>query len=186
MEDDDSLEMLLSQSQDILAQTNRGSTPLHLACCSSLTAVKLLLSYPEGIQSLAVRDGEGCTPLARACDSNRVDIIEVLLTYPQAVDTISYVDNMGRNCLHYSCCGRTKAFKLLLQHKQGIQAIHTVANNGYTPLHYACRYLSNKMIKYILRYVGSLDRPEFKTLIACCEYDTKEIIWNHRPSQPHK
>lgn len=109
------VELLLSYPQGvetIKVMDKNCMTPLHAVCSerplvhsfftlrehmlnSNLKTIKLLLSYPQGVETISFKDNSGKTPLHWACMEGNIGAVKLLTSYSQGIETISFKDNSG-------------------------------------------------------------------------------------------
>jgi ankyrin repeat protein len=116
------------------------NTIFHSACqAKSVSSLKSILKYlskslltPEYLNATNMY---GDTPLHVACQTDRVDIVELLLTYPSVIEqSLNFQNDKGNTPLHLA--DSLKCTQILLSHKQVIKDSVNLKNNaGDTPLH---------------------------------------------------
>lgn len=135
-----------------------GETPLHIACSSGdIDIVKLLLTYgnhnqcSQGIQSISLFSDRGITPLTESL--NDLDMLKLLLSYQQGIQTIGLINEYGETALFHACVNRNvQAVRLLLSYDEGRNSILQGNNNKRTPLHIACSGCYVDIVKLLLSH----------------------------------
>ena len=90
-----------------------------------------------GVQQVSSRFGE--TPLFCACLLGNVELVELLLSTEQGVQSISVATDRGTTPLWRACYRRNaRLAKLLLSYELGVQSISIATNERNTPLRAAC------------------------------------------------
>ena len=109
-----------------------GISPLHACSVSGdVNIARLLLNHGANPD---VPDRSGFTPLHRAAQGGKTQVMELLM-YEYAADT-EVCDNAGRTALHLaSTSGQLEAVKVLIS---AGAVINSTTPDGYTPLHWAC------------------------------------------------
>lgn len=120
---------------------DKTSTPFHEICRANL-CIQLLVS--TGLD-LNARDGQGCTPLIKACmdcPMMKKDQGRVVTELINAGVDVKAIDDSGSTALHHAIrCGYLQAVRALLDH--GAETTHC-NHEGYTPLQYALKGYANQ------------------------------------------
>ena len=139
-----------------------GLTPVTVACLNNhLDVVKYVVQ--TGHVDVNLPDGNGCTPLIRACQRANVSVSKYLLDNINGLD-VNIADCDDNTALHYAvwcnkdsntplrkaCCENDKReverLLYLSEHNINVQN-----NDGDTPLHVACRYGNSPIVETLMR-----------------------------------
>lgn len=161
----EALKILFFYGADMCAETNDGSTALHLVFGNTQEGIiEIVQTLVKANPSLINKPNKsGFTPLLKAVDENRMDIVTAMLTITTNIvrsieagpallraaangqtdmlDTLirsntDVCDEVGRTTLHLACReGYLELVKRLLASKMNVLAKDKC---GLTPLHFAC------------------------------------------------
>lgn len=151
----------IGEDISIFRPCSNGNTPLCWACSNGddTLLARMLLQYPQGVNTLTRANNWGYTPFLRACESDYYYICCFLLEYPQVVATLDQSNNYGHTALFMACKnGNVDMVKLLLRYPQC--TINKPNNEGMFPLSVACMHENTEVVKLLLSY------PQIKDTIA--------------------
>lgn len=142
------LDHLYLAGVDINFQDDIGSTVINYV--KDTVTCKWLLDM--GAKQIVCSDGY--SPLYNACCASKdIEVIKVLLSREDGVQSISQRTNYGRTCLYWACFNNnTELVELLLSYEQGIQTIPYTDEHGNTPLHWACTLRYVDIVNLLLRH----------------------------------
>ena len=104
--------------------------------------VSLLEKWPNLVNSF---DADGKTPLAQSCESDRFEVVSVIL---QKGGDVNLRDKYGRHPIHFACyAGHTTVASMLIEKGSDIEAITDIRDR---PLHSACYNNRLATIKFLL------------------------------------
>ena len=149
--------------EEMLRQTtNKGETPLHLACNSGASGLARLL-WKDGSRWDA-RDSHGNTPFVlllrhRFKSSNIMKLLkEIIKASPHSWFDHSVHRKTGRSALIRACEWRNlKALKIMLNHLPSKQCLNYVDAGGKTPLHYCSETSFVGGLKLLLETISGDD-----------------------------
>ena len=142
----------------ITNKNDLGLTPFHLACREGHSKIvfKLLEFHSNNHELVEDVDFEGSTSLHLACQSDKADIIKVLLDKGASIDELNHD---GVSPVHVAAqFGSVAMMEVLVHHQDNV--VNMQDNYHQSPLHFAAEYGKKDMVKYLIeRYV--LDNTVF-------------------------
>jgi ankyrin repeat protein len=137
------VELLLERGADVVAQNNRGSTPLHLAA-SNMSGKTIRLLIKNGAK-INLQNSKNQTALHIASRRGHLDIVRLLLDHKADIDL---QDNHGSTPLHLAIYHMSReAVQLFLDHGANV----TLRNDkGQAVLHQASQHGHPDVIQLIL------------------------------------
>ncbi|MBT4962636.1 MAG: hypothetical protein HON32_00500 [Francisellaceae bacterium] len=153
----DIVEYLLSIGADCTVCINGGWSIAHLACQNGnlemlKTIIKSLSNDTVRNEFINKQSDDGSTPLYFACQHNKKDIAEYLLSIG---GDYNVCQKGGWNLAHLACGnGKLAILKLIIKSLPDDVArselVNKQSDNGTTPLHLACQYNKKDMAEYLL------------------------------------
>lgn len=179
----DLLNCLYLQGGDVNLPDKDGVTLLH--CVTEIEACQWLLDM--GARQVPNNNGE--TPLHWVCEHDNVELVKLLLSREDGMQSLTHLANDNSTPLHLACGDGTMAVELLLTYDQVVQTLTQVDNEGYTPLNWACHNEIQSAAKLILSHdqgvqSSSIPNNEGNTPLheACINNDceTAELLLKFR------
>jgi ankyrin repeat protein len=164
--DSEMVRVLLAYKVDVNARCSQGWTPVH--CVSQgFTAIpnisqslpdvaRLLLEHGADVNAqVSGSDSSGRTPLHVAVESNRAEVVRVLLEHGANVDA---EDSQGRTPLHAAVgFNRAEVVRVLLEHGANVDAEDS---QGRTPLHAAVEFDTAEVVRVLLEHGANVDAED--------------------------
>ncbi|CAI9737748.1 ankyrin repeat RF_0381 isoform X1 [Octopus vulgaris] len=161
------MSLLLNYGANVNIQNGKGHSPLHLAIIKNyINLVKPLLEAARnsvevcirntddtqaGIFQPPLKDGYDTNLLDLACDSNNVNMVELLLK--SGVVEVGY-----DTALHLACCvGHINSVKLILQSERDSNVIR---NSGFTALHIACDKRFTDIVELLIQSGADINKKD--------------------------
>jgi ankyrin repeat protein len=168
---------LLDAGANLREMSGEGFTPLMAACFFGKTAiVKLLLQYPEVIESINQRDVQGETALFKACALDP-EIVAILLN---AGADLREITSKGSTPLMSACSsGKTAIVKQLLQYAVVKASINQKNRDGETALIRACFGGDPEMVAILLSAGANLQEAAVNgitPLMAACLSGKTDVV----------
>jgi ankyrin repeat protein len=144
---DEVVAYLVAQRADASIRTNRGETPLSLACERGRLVVVSLLLRHMGQAGLEAKGGDGGTVLHWAASKGHEDMVAWLLSQGAQADTR---DSVGITPLMYaSRGGYVGVVRMLLKHMEG-KGVEMTDLQGWTALHHAATRCKGDVARLLL------------------------------------
>ena len=176
------VDLLCRKGANVHATTNKGWTPLHLACSSGNNKIiELLLDNGADLEATNISKNtplmfacikghletvkflykkkvnihvlcEGISPLSAACMSNHLPVVQYLINNGANVGVEA--GGLKATALYCACLSRNAQLITLLAANSDVNAI---TDTGETPLHCACADGDLDAVKILLSYGAKLD-----------------------------
>lgn len=164
------MEFLLKNEADVHLEDDHKQTALHLA--ADVNIARLLLK--KGAQ-IDVADQYHLTPLLRAAENGRADVMRLLLQKGANVYAKDYAKNTALHHVaaspYYAGKELMEAAQLLIEHQLLLQEVTINFRNrdGDTPLHIAVKNENNDLIKLFLQFGADVNikNKEGNTPLHC-------------------
>ena len=147
------IELLLAKNANVNGVSQKGWSPLLLACDIGFTPAVEILLMTASIDVNQARTNDGCTPLFMACQNGHAPVVELLLAASEIALNQARTD-IGATPLYNSCeLGHAPIVELLLA-ASDIDVNQARTDDGSTPLFMACHNRHTPIVKLLLAVSG--------------------------------